>query len=544
MQDINWTALIIFVVLFGFITWLGFAAAQWRKGDLDQLHEWGLGGRRFGTVVTWFLVGGDLYTAYTFIAVPALAFGAGAIAFFAVPYTIMIYPILFLVFPRLWHVCHKHNYITPADFVRGRFGNRWLALAVTITGIVATMPYIALQLVGLQVVIGAMGVSGTGFAADLPLILAFIILAAFTYTSGLRAPASIAIVKDILIYVTAFAAVIVVPIELGGFGKIFAAVPPAKLLLAVPGANTTGSYGVYATLALGSALALFLYPHSITGILAASSGHAIRRNAAMLPGYSFMLGLLALVGFFAIAAGVSTMPEFAAGFKQFGNNFAVPALILHSFPSWFVGIAFAAVGIGALVPAAIMSIAAANLYTRNIHREFINQNPTDKQEAQMAKWVSLIVKLGALIFIIAVPTQYAIYLQLLGGILIIQTLPSVMLGVYTRWFNAWALLVGWAVGTAVGSLDVQRGELGAKLSAGHRRPHLPRLRGALHRDSQPRRGHRADALVQRHGRQAGRRNRAERLSRLSRSLPTSALIVAHAAAARASIRVEMTCEGV
>ncbi len=452
MPEVNWTALIIFIALFGFITWLGFAAAHWRKGDLDQLHEWGLGGRRFGTVITWFLIGGDLYTAYTFIAVPALAFGAGAIAFFAVPYTIMIYPILFLVFPRLWHVCHKHNYITPADFVRGRFGNRWLALAVTITGIVATMPYIALQLVGLQVVIGAMGVGGAAgtFASDLPLIIAFIILAAFTYSSGLRAPASIAIVKDILIYITAFAAVIVVPIQLGGFGHIFAAVPPAKLLLAVPGPNTTGAYGIYATLALGSALALFLYPHSITGILAASSGHAIRRNAAMLPGYSFMLGLLALVGFFAIAAGVGAMPEFAAGFKQFGNNFAVPALFLHSFPAWFVGIAFAAVGIGALVPAAIMSIAAANLYTRNIHREFINKNPTDKEEAQMAKWVSLIVKLGALIFIIFVPTQYAIYLQLLGGILIIQTLPSVMLGVYTRWFNDWALLIGWAVGTAAG----------------------------------------------------------------------------------------------
>jgi SSS family solute:Na+ symporter len=68
----------------------------------------------------------------------------------------------------------------------------------------------------------------------------------------------------------------------------------------------------------------------------------------------------------------------------------------------------------------------------------------------MAKWVSLIVKLGALIFIIFVPTQFAIYLQLLGGILIIQTLPSVMLGVYTRWFNDWALLVGWAVGTVLG----------------------------------------------------------------------------------------------
>jgi SSS family solute:Na+ symporter len=450
VADINWTALIVFIVLFGFVTWLGFVAAHWRKGDLDQLHEWGLGGRRFGTLITWFLVGGDLYTAYTFIAVPALAFGAGAIAFFAVPYTVMIYPILFLVFPRLWNVCHKHNYITPADFVRGRFGNRWLALAVTITGIVATMPYIALQLVGLQVVIGAMGISGSGLAADVPLIIAFVILAAFTYTSGLRAPASIAIVKDILIYITAFAAIIVVPIQLGGFGKIFAAVPPAKLLLAVPAANTTGAYGVYATLALGSALALFLYPHSITGILAASSGHAIRRNAALLPGYSFMLGLLALVGFVAIAAGVGSLPEYAAGFKLFGNNFAVPALFLHAFPSWFAGVAFAAVGIGALVPAAIMSIAAANLYTRNIHKEFFNKNVTDKQEAQMAKWASLVVKFGALVVIIFLPTQFAIYLQLLGGILIIQTLPSVMLGVYTRWFNDWALLAGWLVGTAFG----------------------------------------------------------------------------------------------
>jgi solute:Na+ symporter, SSS family len=451
VQHVNWIALSIFALLFGFITWLGFAAARWRKGDLQLLHEWGLGGRRFGTVVTWFLVGGDLYTAYTFIAVPALAFGAGAVAFFALPYTIVAYPFLFLVFSRLWQVCRKHGYMTAGDFVHGRFGNRWLALAVTITGLLATMPYIALQLVGIQVVIGALGISGTGLAADVPLIIAFMVLAAFTYSSGLRAPASIAIVKDVLIYITAITAIILIPAELGGFGKIFAAVPAPKLLLALPGTHTTGAYGAYATLALGSALALFLYPHSLTAILSASSSRAIRRNAALLPAYSLVLGLLALLGFFAIAAGVDKLPEYAAGFKQFGNNFAVPALFLHSFPPWFVGIAFAAVGIGALVPAAIMSIAAANLYTRNIHREFINKNPTDKEEAQMAKWVSLIVKVGALVFILFVPTQYAIQLQLLGGIWIIQTLPAVMLGAYTRWFNAWALLVGWAVGTFAGT---------------------------------------------------------------------------------------------
>ena len=452
MQNINWVALTVFVLLFGFITWLGFAAARWRRGDLDLLHEWGLGGRRFGTLITWFLVGGDVYTAYTFIAIPALAFGAGAVAFFAVPYTIIIYPMMFLIFRRLWYVCKKQGYITAGDFVKGRFGNRWLALAVTLTGIIATMPYIALQLVGLQVVIGAMGVTGTGFAADLPLLIAFVVLAAFTYSSGLRAPASIAIVKDILIYVTAFAAVIVIPIELGGFAKVFAAVPAQKLLLAAPTPTSAGAYSGYATLALGSALALFLYPHSLTGILSASSGHVIRRNAAMLPGYTLMLGFLALFGFFVLAAGVDKLPEYAAGFKLFGNNFAVPALLLHSFPAWFVGIAFAAVGIGALVPAAIMSIAAANLYTRNIYREFINTSPTDKQESQIAKLVSLVVKVGALVFILFVPTKFAVQLQLLGGIWIIQTLPPVMLGAYTRWLNAWALLAGWAVGTAAGTI--------------------------------------------------------------------------------------------
>jgi SSS family solute:Na+ symporter len=448
---VNWTALIVFMALFGFVTWLGFAAAHWRKGDMDLLHEWGLGGRRFGTAITWFLVGGDLYTAYTFVAVPALMFGAGALGFFAVPYTVMIYPLLYIAFPRLWSVAHKHGYVTSADFVRGRFGNRWLALAVAFTGILATMPYIALQLVGIQVVIGAMGVETSGLIGDLPLIIAFVILAAFTYSSGLRAPAMIAVVKDLLIYITVFAAIIAVPMHLGGYDKVFAAIPAPKLLLATPPDGSYGSFSAYATLALGSAFALFLYPHSITGILSSSSARVVRRNAAMLPAYSLMLGLLALVGFMAIAIGVSGMPEFADGFKRYSNNFSVPALFLAMFPSWFVGIAFAAIAIGALVPAAIMSIATANTFTRNIYREFINPACTNAQESQMAKIVSLVIKAGALVFIFALPLQYALWLQLLGGVWISQTAPSVLLGLYTRMLNGWALLIGWLCGFALGT---------------------------------------------------------------------------------------------
>jgi len=448
---VNVTATIVFVALFLFVTGLGFVAARWRKADLNLLHEWGLGGRRFGTVVTWFLLGGDIYTAYTFIAVPALVYGVGALGFFAVPYTTLIFPILFLVFPRLWEIAHRRGHVTAADYVRDRFGSRMLTLAFAFTGIVATMPYIALQLVGMEVVIGALGFPAEGFVGHLPLIIAFAILAAFTYQSGLRAPALIAIVKDTLIFVTIFGAIVIIPAQLGGYSAIFASVPPEKLTLTPPGEGTLGSYSAYATLALGSALALFLYPHMMTGILSASGGNVIRRNAAFLSAYTFVLGLIALLGYMAIAAGVGSNPAYEGGFKLYGANFAVPALFLESFPPWFVGVAFAAIAIGALVPAAIMSIACANLFTRNLYKEFIRPDCSEADEARMAKIVSLVVKIGAVLFILAIPQAYAIQLQLLGGIWIIQLLPPILLGLYTRSFNATALLIGWAAGTLTGT---------------------------------------------------------------------------------------------
>ena len=450
-MTLNVTATIVFVALFLFVTWLGFVAAHWRKADLNILNEWGLGGRRFGTVVTWFLLGGDLYTAYTFIAVPALVYGKGAMGFFAVPYAILIYPILYLVFPKLWAIAHEKGHVTAADFVGDRFGSRYLTLAVAVTGIVATMPYIALQLVGMEVVIGALGFPTQGFAGHVPLILAFIILAAFTYTSGLRAPALIAVVKDALIFITIIAAIIVIPAKLGGYGAIFASVPPEKLTLTPPSGDSLGAYSAYATLALGSALALFLYPHSMTGILSSSSGAVVKRNAAMLSAYSFVLGLIALLGYMALASGVEKNPAHAGGFALYGPNYAVPALFLDQFSSWFVGVAFAAIAIGALVPAAIMSIACANLFTRNLYKTFIRPGCSDADEARMAKIVSLVVKLGAVVFILALPQAYAIQLQLLGGIWIIQLLPAVLLGLYTKAFNAPSLLAGWAIGTAVGT---------------------------------------------------------------------------------------------
>ncbi|MEA2155383.1 MAG: solute:Na+ symporter, family [Solirubrobacteraceae bacterium] len=436
----NTTALVVFAVLFALVTVLGFFAARWRRAQLDHIDEWGLGGRRFGTVITWFLLGGDLYTAYTFIAVPALVFGAGAVGFFALPATIMVYPLVFVVMPRLWTVCRAHGYATPADFVRGRFGSRGLATAIALTGLLATMPYIALQLVGMQVVLGALGIEG-----DWPLVAAFVILAGYTYQSGLRAPALIAVVKDALIYVVILVAVIYIPSKIGGFGAMFDAAEKALPTHAKPGAlipKGADAQIAYATLAFGSALALFLYPHAITAVLSAKSAQTVRRNTALLPAYTFLLGLIALLGYMAIARKISPS----------NPNFAVPDLFLSVFPSWFVGVAFAAIAIGALVPAAVMSIAAANLFTRSIYKAYLRPQATGAEEARAAKIVSLFVKIGALVIILTLPTKYAIELQLLGGVWILQTLPSIVIGLYTRRLHRWALVAGWAVGMVVGTL--------------------------------------------------------------------------------------------
>ena len=441
-SSINWTALGVFIFFFALVTVMGFWASRWQSGGSANkgahLDEWGLGGRNFGTWITWFLVGGDFYTAYTVIAVPALVYAVGAYGFFALPYTILVYPIVFLIMPKLWHAAHKAGHVTAADVVFGRYKSRKLELAIALTGVVATMPYIALQLIGMEVVIKALGVTG-----ELPLLAAFVILALYTYSAGLRAPALIAFVKDLMIYIVVLVAVVLVPMKLGGYGIVFNS---AREAFAAKGGMTgltlkPAQFLPFATLALGSAMAAFMHPHTLTGIFAAKSADTIRKNAVFLPAYTVLLGLIALLGYMAYAAGV----------KVQANNDIVPALFNAMFPSWFSGFAFAAIAIGALVPAAVMSIGAANLFTRNFWKPYVNPNVSAEGEAKVAKMVSLVVKFGALVFILFLPTKFALDLQLLGGVWILQTFPALVFGLFIGWFGANALLAGWAVGIIGGS---------------------------------------------------------------------------------------------
>ncbi|OHZ41693.1 monocarboxylate uptake permease MctP [Agrobacterium vitis] len=438
MTEIDPTALAVFIFFFALVTVMGFVASRWRKPEtMAHIDEWGLGGRKFGTWITWFLVGGDFYTAYTVIAVPALVYAVGAYGFFALPYTIIVYPFVFLVMPVLWRRAKEHGYVTAGDVVHGQYGSRALELVVALTGVIATMPYIALQLVGMAAVLKALGLHG-----EVPLMVSFIILALYTYSAGLRAPALIAFVKDIMIYIVVIVAVAAIPMKLGGYANVFASADAAFQAKGSGGLLLGGNqYVAYATLAFGSALAAFMYPHTLTGIFASNGANTIRKNAMLLPAYTLLLGLLALLGYMGHAAGL----------KPATPNDIVPMLFQTLFPSWFAGFAFAAIAIGALVPAAVMSIGAANLFTRNFWKAYVNPDVSHAGEAQVAKITSLVVKVGALLVIVFLPTQFALDLQLLGGVWILQTLPALIFGLFSNWFRVPGLLAGWGVGFVGGT---------------------------------------------------------------------------------------------
>ena len=351
--------------------------------------------------------------------------------------------------PRLWALSKEKGYITASDFIKDRFGSKTLAVLVAITGIVSLLPYIALQIVGMQSVLIVMlsGITNSHTVQEISLLVAFVILAAFTYTSGLRGATLTAILKDILIWITVIAVIIVVPLSIGGFGTAFRDVKPSYVT--VPNSLVTG----YATLVLGSALALYLYPHAINGVLSSASVHKLRRSTALLPLYGIGLAIMALMGILVYA--VPPAMNFLSHFPESSRGIlVVPSLILYSMPPWFTGIALLGIFIGGLVPAAIMAMSQANLLTRNIIKE-IRPNTSASSEIRITKISSTVFKFVALGFVFAIPATYAISLQLLGGILIIQILPAVFFGLYIKSLRKEALIPGLLVGIFSGTLMVE-----------------------------------------------------------------------------------------
>ena len=448
MTTVGFSTVIPFVTLFVLFMILGFYGKYWRRGNLNEIYEWSLAGRRFGTTIIFFLIGADIYTSYAFVALPSGVFAKGA--FYFLTYAAVAFGVALVTMPRLLALSKEKGYITASDFIKDRFASPTLSILIAITGIVSLLPYIALQIVGMQSVLIVMlsGTTNSHMIEEVALLVSFVILAAFTYTSGLRGAALTAVFKDILIWVTIIALIVVVPLSIsGGFSTAFRDLKPNYLT--VPNSLVSG----YVTLMFGSALALYLYPHAINGVLSSESVHKLRRSTALLPLYAIGLAIMALMGILVYA--VPPAMNFLSHFPEDSRGIlVVPSLLLYSMPSWFTGISLLGIFIGGLVPAAIMAISQANLLTRNIIKE-IRPNTSTKSEIRITKISSTAFKFIALGFVFTIPATYAISLQLLGGILVIQILPTVFFGLYVKSLRKETLVAGLLVGIFSGIFMVE-----------------------------------------------------------------------------------------
>lgn len=436
-----------FVVLL--VVVLGFWSGR-DKQSRSSIEEWSVGGRRFGAFIVWFLVGADIYTAYTFLGLTGYGYNFGVPAFFAVPYVVIAYPIAYFFLPRVWKYAAKYKLTTLSDFVRERFQSRLLSVLVALSGILFLVPYIDLQLSGITGVVQVAGqgvFKNTAAVGTTALVVSFLLVALYTFFSGMRAPAWTAVIKDLLVWIVMFGLVLTIPyIWFGGWGNmIHTAIIKYPKLLTLPGKSPHGSMNSlwFSTAALISALALFMWPHSSTGALSSRSAEALRKNMVFLPFYNLLLFFITWLGVVAFMV----LPAHPHD-KTFGN-FALLHLIHASYPNGVIqGLMYATVALASLVPASIMVLAASNLFATNILKDWLMPSLSDSSVTLIARGFVFVITLIALIFGILFPTSL-IGLQLEGASGIVQILPAVFLSLYWRRLSSTAVTIGLVGGIAM-----------------------------------------------------------------------------------------------
>ncbi|KXZ21704.1 sodium:solute symporter [Bacillus nakamurai] len=432
----NVTALIITAVIVLTVVCIGFIAGR-DKSARASVEEWSVGGRRFGGLLVWFLVGADLYTAYTFLGLTSTAYTGGSVAFFAIPYSVLAYFIAYFFLPKLWKVAKLHKLTTLADYARERFDSKLLASLVAIVGVLMLIPYICLQLSGIQ---DTLQVAGTGVInVNMVVIISFVLVALYTFFSGIKGPTFTAIIKDILVWVIMLFMVVSLPLIHfhGWMPMIHTMAQKAPQMLTIP---SSGPKGIpwFITASIVSALALFMWAHAATGVFTAKSADAVRKNSMFLPLYNIVLILVIFLGFIAFLV----LPE------DTNPRLALLKLIQTSYGGVAQGFAYSTIALASLIPCSIMAIGASNLFANNLYRDLIHPNVSQSRLTIITRSMVFVVIGIALLFGMLFPTAL-VTLQLLGVSGMVQIFPAIAVSLFWKNQTKEATIIGLLVGLIV-----------------------------------------------------------------------------------------------
>lgn len=414
---------------------VGFSAGARHKMDLEQ---WTVGGRGFGLVLVWLLMAGEVYTTFTFLGASGWAYSRGGPALYILAYMPLAYVVSFFILPPLWEVGRKYRLQTQADFFQLRYGGKYLAAFVALVGVIFIIPYLQLQLVGLGIIVEV--ASFGGIHRSTAMIIAFAIVAAFVFTSGVRGVAWVSVIKDfLLLFAAVFVGIAIPYIYFGGIGRMFAAVMQAKPThLIMPGATKNLGHPWYISTVLLTSLGFYMWPQAIGSSFTAKSGDTLRRNAVIMPLYGITMPLMLFVGLSAMLV----LPNLSSG------DLSLLTIVRKTFPAWFLGLIGGAGALTAMVPAAIQILTAATLFAKNLCRPILAPEMTDQQVAKLARITVLVITAIALIFAVY-NSATIVSLLLLGYAGVTQFFPGVVLGLFSKRVNGRGIFAGIVVGIAV-----------------------------------------------------------------------------------------------
>ncbi len=397
---------------------IGFLAGVRRKMDLEQ---WTVGGRRFGTVLVYLLMAGEVYTTFSFLGASAWAYSRGGPTLYIMAYLTLAYVVSFFILPQIWDVGRQYGLQTESDFFSMRYGNKYLAAFVCVVGVTFLIPYLQLQLTGLGIIVSIASFDGIGRTPAI--VISVVLLAGFVFASGVRAVAWVSILKDVLMVFAALSVGIGIPyIHYGGIGRMFAALAHARPAhLTMPGATSNLGHTWYISTVLLSSLGFYMWPHTFGAAFTAKSGDTLRRNAVVMPLYTITLAFVFFAGFTAVLV-VPGLPD---------GDLSLLTIVRTSFPAWFLGVIGGAGALTAMVPAAILILTAATLFAKNFYRPIFAPAMTDDQVAKVARAMVVVLSLISLYFAVYSSTTL-VGLLLLGYAGVTQFFPGVVLGLYWK----------------------------------------------------------------------------------------------------------------
>ena len=409
------------------------------RGIAMDPQEYIVGGRRIGALLLWLLLAGEIYTTFTFLGAAGWAYGKGAPAYYILCYGTLAYIISFFLAPPIHRIARERGYLTGPDFFADRYDSRALGAIVALLGFVMLVPYVTLQLTGLQILLQIAGF-GT-FNPVVAVAIGFFLMAFFTFVAGLRGAAWASVVKDALVLIGVIFAGLVLPAHFFGSpaGAIDAVLRdhPGWLTIAGP-ASPNGITWVVTTTIL-TACGFFMWPQSMAAIYSARNEDTLRRNAVFLPFYQLMLLLVFLAGF----AALEVMP----GLQGPSADQSFMLVVQKYYPAWVLGIVAAAGALAALVPASAQLLAAASIIGKNVFSDYGIARERAAQTRTTRILVLVVAVLAFGFWVLAKTTLVGLLLIGYNGIT--QLFPGVVLGVARRRPPAFAVGAGIIAGVIV-----------------------------------------------------------------------------------------------